>query len=161
MHLINNIAAFVLGVIFMASSSGIVVYQSHCICTGNDQVSLYVLPENCEDELENHSHHSHCETSENSSCGLSGCENPSEDCGCESVQIKFFKLEDQVAQEKLRNTTFQPVHFELPVQASKMLFSFNDELVGLPKKYCSSPPKAVSAIDYLVFIQQLKIPASA
>jgi hypothetical protein len=46
----------------MLSSAGIVVYQTFCACTGDQQVSLYVTPETCESEY----HHKHsCEIDPN------------------------------------------------------------------------------------------------
>ncbi len=161
MRMIKNIAALLLCVIFVATSSGIVIYQSHCSCTGNEQFSFYVTPETCEDELENHSHHSHCDIPGKTTCGLNECGIPSEACGCESMQVSYLKLEDQVVKEKSRQNVFQPVQVELPLQITKSWLPVYGEPELFPEEYEDRPPKTNTSTDYLIFIQQLKIPASA
>lgn len=161
MRMIKNTATLLLCVIFVATSSGIVIYQSHCSCTGNDQVSLYVTPETCEDEMENHSHHSHCNIPEKTTCGLNECEIPADGCGCESLQISYLKIEDQVVKEKSRYNILQPVQVEFPLQITKSWLPVFGETELFPKEFENSPPKTNTSTDFLIFIQQLKIPASA
>jgi hypothetical protein len=161
MQWMKNIAALLMSVIFLATSSGIVIYQSHCNCTGNEQVSIYVTPDTCEDELENHSHHSHSSLPEEATCAHGECEIPSDNCGCETFEISYIKLDDQVVQEKSRIKTIEPVYAELPVQLNKLLVSLSCKSDEIPEKYKSLPPISIKNTDYLVFIQQLKIPASA
>lgn len=161
MRMIKNIATIILCAIFVATSSGIVIYQSHCSCTGNNQVSLYVTPETCEDELENHSHQSHCDIPGQTTCGLNECEFPLDDCGCETLQISYLKLEDQVVQEKSRNIVLLPLQVELPLQITKSWLPVIHDRESFSEEYEDSPPKTNTSTDYLIFIQQLKIPASA
>ena len=43
----HQILPVLVAIIFMISTNGILIYKTHCACTGNEQVSLYVMPESC------------------------------------------------------------------------------------------------------------------
>jgi hypothetical protein len=48
-NVFKNIAIILLGIIFLISATGVLVYYSHCSCSGIEQVSVYVSPETCEE----------------------------------------------------------------------------------------------------------------
>ncbi len=43
MKTIRNISAFILSALFLASSSGIIIFYAHCVCSGEKQVSVFVM----------------------------------------------------------------------------------------------------------------------
>ncbi len=153
MRSVKKISVIVLGIIFMMASSGILIYQAECICTGTEHASVFVSPETCEDDPDHHH-------SDDFIHDCEACTVPVSDCGCESPKVEYVKLNNQIVQEKSRSSNLQPVQIELPALLTNNYFSPVNELFEPEEKYEPSPPKTISTIDYLVFIQQLKIPAS-
>jgi hypothetical protein len=153
---------------FVISVSGLLLIQSHCVCTGVRQTTLFVPPESCETLHDEHQHlfsdhaedlvvccpdeynHTHCNHNRHD-----------HDCGCDSPEVKFLKLKNQFTDERV--TT-------LKVIAPAADFSLNDTL-SLNKETGSGtfnslwlkypPPTASSTEDYLYHICQLKIPVIA
>ena len=162
MRSVKKIVTIFLGLIFMMSSAGVLIFQSECSCTGTEQVSVYVTPSSCEDEIENHTHnHSHHQNTGDFIHDCEACTIPVSDCGCESPKVEYVKLNNQIVQEKSRSSNLQPVQIQLPALLTNNSFSPFIELFEIDEKYKHSPQITISTIDYLVFIQQLKIPASA
>ena len=157
-----QILSLLLGMIFIVSSTGILIYKTHCVCTGNEQVSVYVLPETCETEF--HIHHAHdrsgnqCETTEGN---CHECTTHSHDCGCTSPEVSFFKLINPINQEEIQFVKAQPVII------SNVFLSVFSKLVENPVIneteffYTDPPPKISTTRNFLIQIHQLKIPLSA
>jgi len=155
-NLLNKISIYALGIIFLMSVSGIVVLQSHCSCTGDDHVSVYVQPETCKDDY--HARHCHPEGGEEAPVTEHDCEcaNHTNDCGCNNVTINFYKLENEALKENTRIDTTSPVQPFLPRL-----------LVHLPAVSADNPPKekilyedtpvTESSFELLIRIRQLKI----
>ncbi|MEN8117857.1 MAG: hypothetical protein ABFS16_12800 [Bacteroidota bacterium] len=178
MKLIGQIASLVFVMVFLISSTGIVIIKSNCTCSGNKQVSLYVSPETCEDTYHNNhsedlwehhseesssgchncnSHHSEANHAEGDENSCNACSNHLDDCGCASPETLFFKLKNQF-DEEVRYFVTQPI--ELVVFANEIKthfeeFSDSDEI---ETHYIDPPPKVTSSLDFLIQIQQLKIP---
>ncbi len=150
-----------LSVIFLLSATGFIVFQSHCSCTGNEQVSLFVTPETCEDNF--HTHHIHLQGGEEVPSPENKCHECSthtKECGCNNIRISFFKLKDEVVFEKVRSKTVLPVAAIIPLMVINLLPSISDEPEETNIKYIA-PSSSQSSIDFLITIQQLKIPHTA
>ncbi len=150
-----------MAIVFLLSATGVVVFQAHCLCTGNDHVSLYVSPDTCEEEF--HAHHVHLQCGEEASSSETECHECSShtnECGCNNMIISFFKLNDEVVFEKARSKTAHPVVAILPDLAVRTLSVFIDDREEKDINYIE-PPAAQSSLDFLVHIHQLKIPHTA
>ncbi len=140
------------------SATGIIIFQSHCICTGDEQMSLYISPATCEDNY--HSHHTHKQGGEEvpSTAGeCHECASHTKECGCNDTKINFIKLKNEVVHEKTRTLTKQPVKI---VNPELYLFVFTDILKDLPENEIIyiEPPSDKTSLDFLIPIHQLKIP---
>lgn len=140
------------------SVTGIVVLQSHCKCTGDEHVSLYVNPGTCEDNF--HNHHQHMQGGEevpSTENECHECTTHTNDCGCKDVMASFHKLKDEVVQGKDRADTKQLVKIVHPlltvVQMPVHLTMYRGENL-----YYTEPPTAKTPFDILIQHHQLKIP---
>lgn len=152
-----------LAMIFLISSSGYVLYSSTCLCSGEKYTSVFVRPDTCETEF--HSHHNHdadgneqvCTVGECHECNT--CHGHHSECGCESPEIYFFKLKDNAINEgvKFLASTPQPLQIgtvEVPETLLPDTEAFeNESEVHIP------PPRLESSLEFLISIQQLKIPS--
>ncbi|WP_072998097.1 hypothetical protein [Mariniphaga anaerophila] len=162
MKLIRNISVFFFCAIFLVSATGIVVFHSHCSCTGNDQVSIYVSPETCEENF--HRHHTHNEGGEEELCSAEKCHECSEhthSCGCDAPEVQFFKIDNQIATEKVRIENIQVVQLFMYDWITLLPF-FSYECTTVSQiNYAEPPPLKTTSLDFLIYIQQLKIPEIA
>ena len=145
--------------IFLVSSTGIIVFESHCSCSGNESVSFYVTPETCENNF--HVHHAYdlagneIETEENV---CHECSSHIHDCGCSTPDVKYIKLVNQLIDEELKfvhvqNTNIIIVEFDINFLFSTYNFENQSE-----EFYIDPPPQIKSSTNFLVQIHQLKIP---
>lgn len=163
MKTVKTISAILLGMILLVSTSGYMLYKTNCTCTGEEQVSMFVTPESCETEF--HQHHKHSKYDETEvSCSADECHEctpHADNCGCESPEFFFFKLKDKAIDEEVKFIKVQPV---MIVVADVDIFSgYTDDLIVLEEetKYIDPPPKLSSSLEFLIHIQQLKIPTLA
>ncbi len=162
MKLVKNILSVAIAMIFLVSSSGYVMYKTNCVCTGEEQTSVFVKPDSCEEDF--HQHHRHNETDEEVACSAHEChecQDHEKDCGCESPQFFFFKLKDKALDDDAKFVMVQaPV---LAVMALDILSDDNTvpESNKTESFYLDPPPVAASSLDFLISIQQLKIPSLA
>ena len=129
---------------------------------GTGQVSVYVEPETCETKI--HHHHTHDEANNEVACGAGQCHecsNHTHDCGCDSPEVFFFKLKNLFVDEEVLIVKVQPV--EISVNFFDLYFSQIEPVeTDEPENcYTDSPPLIYSPIDFLIQIQQLKIPSIA
>jgi hypothetical protein len=155
---INRISVLLLGIIFLLSATGIVVYQTHCSCTGYEHVSLYVSPETCEDNF--HTHHMHQKggevvPSEKGKCHE--CASHTKDCGCNDMNMSYFKLKNEVVHEKGRSETKLPLRFIQPEFVIVLVSVISNESPKIDYNYIE-PPSDKTSLDFLIRIHQLKIP---
>ena len=151
---------FFLSAIYLLSSAGILIYQSYCSCSDRTHHSIYITPKTCEDDF--HVHHSHgVFGNEHETNECHECYSHTKSCGCDSPEVTFFKLKYQIANEGLKFIT-------IPFFETGTLFiNSNFQVTGQKvvsdgfKKYTGPPPLIHSPFDFLIKIQQLKIPEIA
>jgi len=162
MTLGKQILLAITGVIYFISSTGIIVYKSNCVCSGNEQVSVFVTPETCDTEM--HQHHKHNNENISVSCCAHQCDDCATDekeCGCQSPEAFFFKLIDPVVQEEVLFVKAQPLEIKIFI-ASLVIDSIFENENNLPIIFNTGPPPVKStSLDFLIPIHQLKIPLSA
>lgn len=151
--------------IFLFSSTGFILYKSHCTCSGEDYASIIVKPATCETEF--HQHHKHEDSLFEIACSESEChechssEDHSDSCGCDSPESIFLKLKDKAVDDEAKFIATQPV--EIKVLSSELLekLTINIEDKINDYFYADPPPKVSSSLDFLIQIQKLKIPKVA
>ncbi|MDD4227343.1 MAG: hypothetical protein PHS40_09025 [Mariniphaga sp.] len=158
MNRLRNIWILLSAIWFLFSSTGILVFHTYCACTGNDQVSVYLAPETCEEGY--HIHHTHDQSGEElptTPHECHECQHHTDDCGCNSPDVQYFRLHDQVLQEKLRMEHVYPLQVAL---MPMMIIFQNHEADQLPltRNYDTGPPPLIqSSLEFLIQIHQLKI----
>ncbi len=158
----NQILSVLLGVVFIVSTTGVLIYKTHCECTGNEQVSVYVMPETCETNL--HVHHTHDQSGnerETTESCCHECSSHTHHCGCTSPEVSFFKLINPVNQEEIQFVKAQPVKISI---AFLCVFANLIEIPVIKETnsfYIDPPPTVESSKNFLIQVRQLKIPFSA
>jgi len=148
--------------IFIVSSTGVLIYKTHCSCTGNEQVGFYIKPETCENNFQVVHAHNPMEkpTEPNENC-CHECTPQSHDCGCNEPVITFFKLMNEISNEEVSFLTPPIVKIAdiiLTVTADLEEPIECTEIIGSDTY---PPPKIKSSKNFLILINQLKIPFSA
>ncbi len=148
-----------IGAIFLLSSSGYVLYKSSCLCTGEEQTTVFIKPETCETNF--HEHHQHRADGREQSCSASTCHDCSghaEDCGCNEPTVFFFKLLDEVTNESAKFIKTPPIVIEVAKLEvfERLALEIHDDHGEVV--YPDPPPVKNKSLDFLVEIQQLKIP---
>jgi len=159
---IKNIAVFCLIITFLVSATGILVFHSHCSCSGNDQVSVYVSPDTCEENY--HVHHTHSEGGEEvctSAEECHECTTHTDFCGCDTPEVRYFKLENQVVNEKVRLEKIQPVQLKVMEEFTAILLNPDNYSEKSLLNYIDPPPLFRTSSDFLIHIHKLKIPTLA
>ena len=151
-----------MGVIFLISSSGYVLYTSTCSCTGEEQTSFFLKPEPCETSF--HQHHEHDLSGNEIACSsveCHDCQDHTKSCGCDSPEVFFFKLEDKATNEEIKFVTPEILSVEVfvAVLSAFQLSELTIDNDGVT--YCDPPLQSYSSLDFLIRIQQLKIPSVA
>ncbi|WP_319590350.1 hypothetical protein [uncultured Draconibacterium sp.] len=165
MNQLKNIAVLFLGVVFLLSTSGFILYKSYCACSGEDYTSIIVKPETCKTDF--HQHHKHDLANNEITCSEGECHEcqpageHSDTCGCEAPESIFMKLMDKAVNDAVKFVAVHPV--ELKVFSSDILGELPADTDDTPiKRYYADPPPLISStLDYLIHIQQLKIPSLA
>lgn len=157
-----QILSVLLGVIFIVSSTGVMIYKTHCACTGNEQVSVYVMPETCESDF--HVHHTHDQSGnekETTESCCHECTSHAHDCGCTTPEVSFFKLINPVNQKEIQFVKAQPIQISVSfLCVFTNLIEFQDVIETNSFNY-DPPPNVESSKNFLIQIHQLKIPISA
>ncbi|WP_372949015.1 hypothetical protein [Mariniphaga sp.] len=162
MNVFRNIAVLFLGIIFLISATGVLVYYSHCSCSGIEQVSVYVSPETCEDNF--HIHHTHNEGGEEvctTADECHDCSSHNDECGCNTPDVKYLKLDNQVVNEKIRIEKIQPVQLKVLETITVFLFNLEEDPEKSGLNYIDPPPPFQTSTDFLIHIHNLKIPVLA
>ena len=160
--LVNHIAVFLVGMIFLISSSGFMIYKSNCSCTGNKQVTVFVTPKTCLAEA--HQHHQHENDGNKFSCSADHCEdclNHTDDCGCSSPEAVYFKLLDQVIDEEVKFIEIESVQIFVAFNNINIHILDESEFGRNQNYYVDPPPIFTSSLNFLIQIQKLKIPLIA
>lgn len=170
MRKIRILTSFLILLPFLISVSGILVIHSHCSCTGINQVSLFIPPENCTDVLDDHRHLFDYHASDLNNCCEhddvhgKGCNHDEgcHDCGCESPDVQFFKLKNQFTEEKISQEN-SLIAEEIPaISLFNFLVREPELLPGINIVWLKDPPPRLSEYKLLLhIICQTKIPAIA
>ncbi|MDD4108566.1 MAG: hypothetical protein PHH93_07590 [Prolixibacteraceae bacterium] len=161
MKLFNQISVLLLAFIFFLSASGIVIFRSHCNCTGKEHVSLFVHPETCEENF--HYHHIHKNNGEevpSSADDCHECENHMDECGCNNLNLNYYKLKDEMFSQNARTIILLPFSLVKYEHLVILLSDINDESQKTFFHYIE-PPSNKRSVDFLISISQLKIPRIA
>ena len=150
------------GMIFLLSSTGIVIFETNCSCTGNEEVSLFVTPETCETNF--HEHHSHDSEGVEMLANAHDCHectSHTQDCGCSSPDVKYIKLINPLIDEAVGFVKVQPI--KIFVAETLMNFILDDVFTFIEsEEYYIDPPKKIStSLEFLIQINQLQIPVLA
>jgi hypothetical protein len=156
---VKHIAAIIFGMIFLISSSGFMIYKSHCTCTGKNYVSVFVTPKTCYSEA-----HHHKNDVNTTSCSTEHCEdciNHTEDCGCAAPKGVFLKLVNQVIDEEVKFIEIQPIEIFTAFCNVNIHILDESEIEEDHNFYVDPPPILTTSHDFLIQIQKLKIPLVA
>jgi len=143
--------------IFLVSTSGFLIYKSNCACTGNERVSVFINLETCNlDKQEKN------EISMEGSCcsamETTDCAEDSTECGCDSPEVKYIKLKNQLRNEEVKFVKIQPIHIFVVHRHIQLDFWTDPDSNDNKSLYIDPPPILSSSLDFLIQIQQLKIP---
>jgi len=120
---------------------------------------MYVTPETCTENF--HVHHKHNEGGEevcSSAYECHECNDHTDDCGCDSPEVQFFRLDNQVISEKVRTEEMRPVPINMQKVITLLPFVLS-EIMPVKEYFYFDPPSVVqSSTHLLISIHQLKIP---
>ena len=156
---LKNISILILGAIFLLSASGVVIFRTHCICTGNESLSLYAIPETCKEIHD--IHHSQClnENTQGETTADDCCSPLDSDSGCPTPEVTYFKLINHLIKDELMyiNSSAAPV---LTAKTDDFLIQFYNanRTTDETDYYSEPPPQIKSTREFLIQIKQLKIP---
>ena len=158
MKLIKNIFILFFGLAFLLSSTGIVIFQSYCECTGDEYVSLYVQPETCEQDF--HEHHIHDLDGNEVLIAYENCFEciaHTHDCGCDAPEIKYIKLINQINNDEIKYVKVQSHNIFVAELNNVFDFNFLSENKPVKNFYTGLPPLVKTSLEFLINISQLKI----
>ncbi len=147
----------------IVASTGILIYKTQCSCIGAEQGGIYLKPETCVDYFQVHYT---LDVAENEKLGAENCSHEcsakNHVCGCDSQKIRFFKLAHDNTQyvavsfERVPSLTIRDVFF-----VASLCFKVPIESVVTEKSFADPPPRIKSSKNFLIQVNQLKIPHSA
>lgn len=138
------------------------MYKSHCSCSGEEYTSIVVKPETCATEF--HKHHTHDSEDNEIACFVDECHDctsHTHDCGCDSPISFFIKIKDKALNDDVKFLITNSIILEVASADLLIDFCSKSDDVELDSGYVDPPPKIKSSLDYLITIQQLKIPSLA
>lgn len=159
MKQLKNITVLLLAALFYITSSGFMLYKSHCSCSGEEYTSVIVLPETCKTEF--HKHHKHNKENVEISCSAEECHECSDHtkkCGCANPIGFFMKLKDKVTNDDAKAIkVLKPIQV---VVSFVLIDIFEADENREEQQFFNTdpPPLFQSSIDFLIHIHQLKIP---
>ncbi len=136
------------------------MYKSFCSCTGNKQVSVFVQNEICN----NNGVLTCCEKETKSCCSAAddkSCTSETSDCDCNKPEIEYVKLTNSILEEEVQFTKVEPTQMLVVYAFAQYRLWVTEELVNLEPPYIYPPPIYSSSQEFLISIQQLKIPSIA
>ena len=146
--------SFALGVFVLLITLGIPVYQVHCSCSGDTQMSVIVTPDVCANQ------HNHCCESE-SQHTESNCDLLSHHCDDVKTNIILFnELQNITSPLAIVKPFLSPI-----IIALLPVLSIRQQLLNIDKPQISNretpPVKLLTTSSFLSIICQRKIPACA
>ncbi len=158
MKLLRHIAILFIGATYLLLSSGIVVYKSACSCSGKEHVGIFSSPETC--TVDFHKHHKHDDEGQEMQSSMNECHecsSHSRDCGCDSPEIKYYKLMEELIPEKLTVLAKEQLQIAKFCVFHALQTIVLDEKDNLNEYYLDPPPVITPSRDFLIQIRQLKI----
>lgn len=154
--------AIIIGSIFLFTSSGLLIFKTHCSCTNSEHVSLYVTPETCASDFHQNHTDLFMHVSDNSeSPDCEECTKHNHDCGCDSPEVKYIKLKNQIIDEEIEFINVNSVQIPFYFAACFSVLQDENPIFLSDEFYINPPPKIKSSLEYLIQMQQLKILVSA
>ena len=156
--MLKHIAVILMGMIFLISSSGFMIYKSNCSCSGDKQVTVFVTPETCDTEF--HEHHEHNSDENEVCCSAHECDDctaHTDDCGCSSPEATYLKLKNPGIEEEAKFLKVQQIQIFVAFNLLAQTFLEEIEDKVLETFYVDPPPIKASSLDFLIQIHQLKI----
>ncbi len=149
----HEIASIILLIPFLFSTIGVLVYNSECTCTGSEHYSLYVTPNSCDtatNEIDR------CCGSNEKEKSCTSCE-LEKACGCDDYKLQFVKIKSQFANEDISKLKAKTIS----ILVTALLF--NEDFTSEPDNsrlgyYYIDPPNKITGFEFLIQINQLKIP---
>lgn len=133
------------------------MYKSLCSCTGNEKVTVFVQSEICE----THDQVFCCKEEVKPCCSskeTQQCKSHSSDCNCDKPELTYIKLIDYVVNEEVKFTKANPVIVMVAFSIVQFKLWETDEQVESGYTYIDPPPVHNSSLEFLILINQLKIP---
>ena len=151
----NKIASIAVLIPFLFSSIGVLVFNSQCTCTGSQHHSLYITPNSC-NKVEKE-HNSCCASEKIETALCSSCQSKNKTCGCSDYKVEYLKIKNQFAKEDISTLKAKTI----AILVTNLLFD-NDLLLEQDYSNLSffyiDPPSKFTGFDFLIQINQLKIP---
>lgn len=131
------------------------IYKSHCSCTGNERISVFVKREICKSEKvqQNEMESSCCSAKTTTECSTH-----STNCNCDSPDATYFKLKNKVVNEEVKFVKLQTIQVFAVLSTIHFGLLGDVYLYSTETEYIDPPPGFSSTLDFLIHIQQLKIP---
>ena len=149
----------VLGALFMLSATGVVIFRTDCICTGNESLSLYTKPQTCGET--NGIHQTQCliENLQGETAADECCFPFDSECGCATTEMTFLKLVNHLINDEIKyvKSLAAPV-FIAKLNDFCIQFDESNSTKDETDYYSEPPPQINSTLDFLIQINQLKIP---
>jgi len=140
------------GVVYFILSTGFMLFQTHCECLGQTNISLFVAADTC-DEVK--AEHDCC--SVESKCEHCQSENKLHSCGCDSPVVSYLKLAKHLGED----SNFEYLHAKMFSLLNISIIETFEELLpekSLVHRTYYSPPENKKAGRILInFLNQRKI----
>lgn len=152
MNSFRKILIFGLTVFYLFLSTGVMLFQTHCLCSDTSRISLYTAADSCTETMPEQN----C-CGENDACGSIYLNKESHSCGCEDPQATFLKLTIHVGGDSHPEYPFvkQLLLANVPETASGLDVVSSDKPATFPYY---SPPENQYYGRYLInFLNQRKI----
>ena len=156
MESLKKILLFFIAGLYLFLSTGVILLQTHCLCSDSTRISLYADSESCEEMVSDHG----CCECENS-CNDPNTSPKHDSCGCDKPIVTYLKLTNHLADgSNLEYSINKPlflVHYKEASSLKPVVFSLGS--TGYPDY---SPPENTHYGRYLItLLHQRKIALAA
>ncbi len=169
MVVLKRIAAFLLTLIFLFASGGILLVHTFCSCANIEMASLYAAPEHCSPHLNETGHDTH--STQNACATEDRCCLPSlpetaqhahhdaSNHNCESSSITYLKIENQFLNSE--ETLFTSLALRVLLTGIPIEQPSKDDVLPVIHNAYILPPKLRSGRELILHHQQFKLPHHA
>lgn len=89
---------------------------------------------------------------------IENCTAETSDCDCNTPEITYIKLMNKVVNEEVRFTKVDPLQLLLVYTTSQLELWETEKSLDFGLSYIDPPPIHKSSQEFLIYIQQLKVP---